>query len=1043
MKPISLKISAFGPYAKTTTLNFKDDLKNQDIFVITGPTGAGKTTIFDAICYALYGETSGNKRRGEELRSDFASLEDDKTEVEFIFEVKDKQYCINRMPKQFQKKKRGEGLKEVPASVELRELDSERAPLTKEGDVKNEIQTILGLSVDQFRKIVMIPQGDFKEFLYANTSSKEELLRKIFGTYLYKEIQEQLMMQANALKVEVADKQKDIQSQLSVLKCETNETLKELIASNARILDIIDEAKRDLTVCEGNQLEAKRHLNEVAMELEQQLQRRQKGALLNQKFSQLGQVEQRLQQLGASSAIMAALEEEFMLAKKASSLSVLENEVVKYQVLVNQTTLQQQQSQLYLEDLMQQLILVKNCYDGLEEWKQKQELLTQEINLLTTYGKDLQQMDRCRYQSLELQREAAKASKQLLEGQTQLEQLKHRVSEIESLQQAHSQLKEASFKLQLTLNDVLQAKEQVMQLSTRWQSYLKHQQQARQLAQNLKMMAEQSNQSRVDYEYQATLFVNAAAIRLANELKIGEACPVCGSTEHPNPKRSHEVILTKTELEERRLQVEQLEREVRKVEQDALSIQATMSEEKRVIEELMIPLSALLMVDDQMLVSLEQVSQLDLNLELQKQALEQQALTLKEELTKIEQQLEVLNSLKEQQVVFEQHIKQLEIIGQEKQSAYLAEQRLLEELSQRIPAKYQDYEYLKSSLQELKQQKNQIELNIHKIQDDYQKLTLEIASTNATLAALEQQVKQYQMSLQEASHVFEQKLEESFQSFKSYQLAKREEEQLILFEQQLTSFAKELHATQSQQSQLSQELEGQTLMNLEAVDELIQHLSTQKDEWMNEVKTWDFIIKHNEQLIQQIERSYQLIQKREEEYRTIGELAELSNGRSGGKMSFETYVLSSYFDEVLQAANQRLEKMTSRRYYLLRREEVKGGGRKGLDLDVYDSHTCKKRPVNTLSGGESFKASLALALGLSDTVQQTTGGIQLDTMFIDEGFGTLDSESLEQAIDILMELQDHGRLIGVISHVNELKERIPSKLVVEMDVNGSRAYFKR
>lgn len=1043
MKPISLKISAFGPYAKTTVLNFKEDLKNQDIFVITGPTGAGKTTIFDAICYALYGETSGNKRRGEELRSDFASLEDTKTEVEFVFEVKDKQYCISRMPKQFQKKKRGDGLKEVAASVELRELESERAPLTKEGDVKNEIQTILGLSVDQFRKIVMIPQGDFKEFLYANTSSKEELLRKIFGTYLYKEIQEHLTMQANALKVEVADKQKEIQSQLSVLKYETNPYLKELIVSGARIPDIIQEAKCHLSDCEQKQSTAQGKLKEVEEELERQFQLRQEGALLNQKFHQLEDVEQRLHQLGLSSAIMVALEEEVLLAKKAANLSVLENEVVKHQVLVNQTTVQQQQSQVYLEDLMQQFILVKNCYEGLGEWQQKQELLTQEINRLTTYENDLGQMQQCRFQSLNLQQEAVRASKQLLEGQTQLQQLKHRVSEIEPLQQSHSQLKDAYFKLQFTLNDVSQAKEQVMQLSARGKSYLNHEQQARQLEQNLKILTEQATQSRTDYDYQATLFVNASAIRLANELKIGEACPVCGSTEHPNPKRSHEVILTKSELESRRLQVEQLEREVRKVEQDVLSLQATMSEERRVMEEMKLSLGTLSMVDEQRLTNLEQVSQLQLSLDLQQQSLEQQGIKFKEELAGIEKQLEFLNSLKNQQVEFEQQIKQLEIIGQEKQSAYLAEQRLLEELSQRIPTKYQDFEYLKLSLQELKQQKNQIVLNIHKIQDDYQKLMLEITSTNATLEALDKQLKQYQLGMQEVSGVFEQKLEESFSSFESYQRAKREEEQISLFEQQLTAFAQDLHLAQSQQKQLSQELEGQTPIKLESLDELIQHLNTKKDEWLNEIKTWDFIRKHNEQLIQQVESSYELIKKREQEYRTIGELAELANGRSGGKMSFETYVLSSYFDEVLQAANQRLEKMTSCRYYLLRREEVKGGGRKGLDLDVYDSHTCKKRPVNTLSGGESFKASLALALGLSDTVQQTTGGIQLDTMFIDEGFGTLDSESLEQAIDILMELQDHGRLIGVISHVNELKERIPSKLVVEMDVNGSRAYFKR
>ena len=262
-------------------------------------------------------------------------------------------------------------------------------------------------------------------------------------------------------------------------------------------------------------------------------------------------------------------------------------------------------------------------------------------------------------------------------------------------------------------------------------------------------------------------------------------------------------------------------------------------------------------------------------------------------------------------------------------------------------------------------------------------------------------------------------------------------------EAQVKAYEQELQGVQSQLIALEQSLKDLAPVELSRIEELIRHLSDQKELLQKEMNAKDLIKAHNKDVLESIQRQYRLIQKREEEYRVIGELADLANGKSGGKMSFETYVLSSYFDDVLEAANSRLEKMTARRYYLLRREEVKGGGRKGLDLDVYDSHTCKKRPVNTLSGGESFKASLALALGLSDTVQQNSGGIQLDTMFIDEGFGTLDSESLDQAIDILMELQDYGRLIGVISHVNELKERIPAKLVVEMDSNGSRAYFKK
>ena len=243
VKPISLKITAFGPYAKQTELNFKEDLKNQDIFVITGPTGAGKTTIFDAICYALYGETSGNKRKGEELRSDFAASSDNKTEVEFTFSVKDKVYCINRAPKQWVKKLRGDGLREMAASVELRELDSDRAPLTKDMDVRNEVQAILGLSVDQFRKIVMIPQGDFKEFLYANTASKEELLRKIFGTDFYKALQEQLVEQSKCLKAEVADTEKEIAAKLKVIKCDPSSMLYQMIAENKLLVHILEEVQ--------------------------------------------------------------------------------------------------------------------------------------------------------------------------------------------------------------------------------------------------------------------------------------------------------------------------------------------------------------------------------------------------------------------------------------------------------------------------------------------------------------------------------------------------------------------------------------------------------------------------------------------------------------------------------------------------------------------------------------------------------------------------------------------------------------------------------
>ena len=244
MKPISLKITAFGPYAKPTFLDFKNDLKNQNIFVITGPTGSGKTTIFDAICYALYGQTSGNKRNGEQLRSDFVGVDGDKTEIEFTFSVRDKEYYIKRSPKQKRKSKRGNGEVEDSASVELKELSSDEKPLTKEKDVSDAILSIIGLNVEQFRKIVMIPQGDFREFLYANTSVKEEILRKIFGTDMYKKIQEKLHKEAISLSDGVEDISKDISANLKVVKCEKDSELYSMIQKNdlhSKIIEKLDE----------------------------------------------------------------------------------------------------------------------------------------------------------------------------------------------------------------------------------------------------------------------------------------------------------------------------------------------------------------------------------------------------------------------------------------------------------------------------------------------------------------------------------------------------------------------------------------------------------------------------------------------------------------------------------------------------------------------------------------------------------------------------------------------------------------------------------
>ena len=545
------------------------------------------------------------------------------------------------------------------------------------------------------------------------------------------------------------------------------------------------------------------------------------------------------------------------------------------------------------------------------------------------------------------------------------------------------------------------------------------------------------------YEHQAELFINAAAIRLANELKVGQACPVCGSLDHPNPRRSDEKILSKNELDQFRFEVESLENKVRQVQQELTVLQTTQSEEQRSLNELVQTLQGRHVVSSDFRLNQEVADQLSEALRKETNELVQLIEKVHLDVERLENEIQRLTQLKLEIEPLEQQIDQKQGVLQEQRDRYKAEQRSKKDLEESIPENYRSLEVLNQMMSEVELRKVELEQNISSSEADYQRVTTQIAGLKAAIEEVNQQLAYYIEQFEQSNEAFFEQIQTYFESVERYEEAKQWIELLAQLEQQVQNYYQELHTATKMQEMLQEELKGKDRVDLSVLEEMMAELDRRKAEITKDRATLMANLEQNETILASVTKKYQTIQKREQEYAIVGELDSLANGRSGGKMSFETYVLSSYFDEVLAAANARLQKMTSRRYYLLRREEVKGVGRKGLDLDVYDSHTCNNRPVNTLSGGESFKASLALALGLSDTVQQNSGGIQLDTMFIDEGFGTLDSESLDQAIDILMELQDHGRLIGVISHVNELKERIPAKLVVETDGAGSQAYFRK
>lgn len=1039
MKPLLLKMTAFGPYAKETTLNFKEDLSHQDIFVVTGPTGAGKTTIFDAICYALYGETSGGSRTGKELRSDFAIDSELKTEIQFTFQVKEKSYRITRAPQQLQKKKRGDGYREVSASVELMELESEQPPLTKDTEVKEQIQQIIGLKVEQFRKIVMIPQGDFKEFLYANTTNKEEILRKIFGTDLYKKIQEQLTQQANALKSEVAKTQQEIQAELKLINTDSNH----LIDTNQAVTTILEMADSQQKVYQESVHDMSNRVDAVDELLQQQRTAYEAGKRLNEKFIQYEQTKQELKQLNERKAIILEQESQIQQAKVAQHIISIENERLKYQVLHKDTLMKKRQLEQVLVERETEFILVEKCYLAIDSLRQEIASLIEMNNDLSRYVEGVTSLEKKRLLLEQLLNEGKVLKEKVLIKEGRLTEIKQQLVQLDENNEKLTDLKQQQHTLSLEDVKLKEDFSYIKSLMTRLISL----EQTEQLLENQKTFNEQLQQKakvkREDYQHQAELFINAAAIRLANELKVGEVCPVCGSLDHPRPRRSDEVILSKTELDQLRFDVEYIEKEARQSEQELARLISTQTEEQRAVTELITHLKSRQVITNDFVLEKNIVQ--DLNDQFSQQ-IEQVGMRL-DILNQEIKQLEIANhQLAQQKLELQQLEQQLaieQVTLQEQRERYKSEERSKQDLELSIPADYRSLSVLNEQLKEVQAKKLQLEQHIVASEEDYQRVTKEMTRLKASLEEVGHQLVQYETQLQEVNEQFSKEIEFHFQTIEQYEVIKELMPNLSKLEQQVKLYYQELHTANKLLDMLTVELDGKERVDTVTLEHTMTEYERQKSEIIKERAVILANIEQNEMILKSVDKKYQTIQMKEKEYAVVGELDSLANGRSGGKMSFETFVLSSYFDEVLEAANERLQKMTARRYYLLRREEVKGAGRKGLDLDVYDSHTCKTRPVNTLSGGESFKASLALALGLSDTVQQNSGGIQLDTMFIDEGFGTLDSESLDQAIDILMELQDYGRLIGVISHVNELKERIPAKLVVETNGMGSYAYFKK
>lgn len=928
MKPLKLTMSAFGSYAGKNVIDFTG--QQQGIFLITGDTGAGKTTIFDAITYALYNQTSGGERNGNMMRSQYARPETE-TYVELEFLYRGQTYRVRRNPDyKITKTLKNGKIREqkVPHSVELTLPDGTVFP-EKKNATDAKIIEILGLTADQFSQIVMIAQGDFLKLLYTKSDERKMIFSKLFRTDIYWKIQENLRRKSMEMDERIQENDRAFEQEKSrIIPLPESEELPldELVE---RLRERLKDALKEQNLRRANVEE----LNKKITKYEE----------INKLFRSLEKIRQTGKELEARQVESKERRQQIENALKADKVLVAEQQNLRQQQAVEQSV---------------------------QAIAKMEETLTNNQEMFETLKTQLQEVE------AEQKREAADIQKKMLA-------LEQSFPSYEALQNARSEEQQAK----KVWEDLEKTSEESFHKKEAGIAALKEQQkQQEQVVEQTKKNWEQTSlsasESAKHYEHMYEAFLKEQAGILAENLSAGCPCPVCGSTVHPDPAKLSDHAVTE-------LEVEQAKKTRAAAEEKRDLAYAAFEAEK---------------TEKQKLAQAVEKEEADFVLaqtiaKQQRKEAEQNYVSLQKTAEQIREKL-VYPSLAEAK------------------KQYAAMQKALEAAEQEIERKRQKVSELAEAMNTLKGQKLAEEEN--------QKTAKKLAAKTE---------KEYAKLLEKSGFVSEE----------TYHLAILPERSRSKLEREEKEYESQCLRQQSEQKLLEKQVSGKTYTD---TTELNEQLKAEKQALKEAEKTYMELhtaYENDRSVLQNCAVYLEKGKNLESEDQVIKSLSKTANGRLSGsaKIDFETYIQRQYFKQIIHEANKRLLTMSNHQFILKLKEEANTGRKtnEGLDLSVYSLVTDSERDVKTLSGGESFLAALAMALGLSDIVERSAGAIHPDMMFIDEGFGSLDAQSRQQAIEVLAELAGDSRMVGIISHVTELKEQIDRKLVVSRTDKGSRAVW--
>lgn len=878
MRPERLRISAFGPYAGEEDMNFSV-LENHTLFLICGPTGAGKSTILDAMCYALYGKTSGAVRSGEDLRSNYVGY-DRKTYVEFDFAIGDRHYRIYRSPTQLLERQKGDRSKPVEhkGKADFYEIDEEgreKAHITSKG-VDSAVEKLLGVGLEQFRQIILLPQGDFRKLLLADSSDRQKIMEQLFQTGIYLAFEKRLQEETQKLKTEYSRGELQRTTLLETCRSESEEELEKQAEINEKVLK---EKETEFMQADKEQQVFLRAYDEANV--------------LHGAFLRLETAEMALKRM--------------------------------------------EEKRKEKEELRGHIKMIRAAQSVTKEWSEAVNAKKQQRTAAETLEKaaaDLPVKEKAKAeakQALALFEKEKPKQKERIEMKGKLEQYRNPSRSYGT------------------------AKREAERLAG---IYAVKQKEAERLRKQVSAAEKKAAEDKKNWLCRNRIFMEGQAFVLAEKLTDGQPCPVCGSLSHPAPAVAGEDRITEKDVKDAERQMHLSEDAEKKIRHEAEAYQA-----------------------------------------------------------------------KE--------------LAAAKESADKA-MTVLSELEKNLPAAYRDSLALEKEIKDLETRISSFEKSLEQAEEKQKNAETIYQALKEQKELLEKQAGEFLKVSEEKNCILKIKVAEAgFTDWFECSRYMKEVPRLEAYENDLKIYDQSVHAEEEKIKGEKEKTAGKTKPDMNDWNEKRMKLLESMKRFAAEKAEKETELKKQKETLKKLYQLKETQKEIGEKYSLVAHLWEIAQGKETG-INLERFVLGALLDAVTEKANLRLMEMSGNRYELLRKRGERSDGRKkaGLDLEVFDGNTGRARPAATLSGGETFLASLSLALGLADVVQEYAGGVHLDAMFIDEGFGSLDSESLDLAMKTLQELKGQNRLIGLISHVGGLEERIPAKLRVTKTQTGSTAAFE-